>query len=121
MKPNVKKYFFIGLKALLSLVFMMAGAAKLSGADEMIAIYEQIGIGQWFRYLTGCIEVTAAIGLLINKTSLYASAAFVRVMIGAVFAHLFLIGGSPIPALVLGVICMFIVSNDIDNYIRGSN
>ena len=113
MISKLKNFVVPGLKILLAVAFLMAGAAKLSGAEEMIAMYDQIGFGQWFRYLTGILEVTAAIGLLIPRTSLYASALLICVMIGAVVTHLFLIGGSAIPAIVLGSLCSIITYTEI--------
>ena len=51
------KYISIALRALLTLVFLGAGGAKLAGVEMMVETYNTIGLGQWFRYLTGIIEV----------------------------------------------------------------
>ena len=51
------KYISIALRALLTLVFLGAGGAKLAGVEMMIETYNTIGLGQWSRYLTGIIEV----------------------------------------------------------------
>lgn len=37
------------LQALLAAAFVAAGGAKLAGVPQMVALYEQIGVGQWFR------------------------------------------------------------------------
>src|SRR5256885_6620086 len=50
-------------------MFLFAGTLKLAGAAPMVTTFDQIGIGQWFRYFTGGLEVSAAILLLIPKTS----------------------------------------------------
>jgi NAD(P)H-dependent FMN reductase len=34
-------------------VFVGASAGKLMGKPEMVALFEAVGIGQWFRYVTG--------------------------------------------------------------------
>ncbi len=47
----------------------MAGFSKLSGNEQMVGLFEAIGLGQWFRYLTGTMEVAGAILLLIPRTS----------------------------------------------------
>ena len=80
----------------------MAGFAKLSGQPMMVETFDKIGIGQWFRYVTGGIEVASAISLLIPRLSPVGGAILVCTMCGAVLTHLLLIGGSPLPALVLG-------------------
>ena len=41
-------------------MFLLAGGSKLLGAPEMVGLFDAIGIGQWFRYLTGFIEVGSA-------------------------------------------------------------
>jgi uncharacterized membrane protein YphA (DoxX/SURF4 family) len=69
----------------------------------MVALFNAIGIGQWFRYVTATIEVGSAIALLVPSLAPYGALALVATMTGAVFTHLFVVGGSPLPALVLGV------------------
>ena len=88
--------------------FLMAGFAKLSGQPMMVETFDKIGIGQWFLYVTGGIEVASAILLLIPRLSPVGAALLVCVMCGAVLTHLLLIGGSPLPALVLGCLAAII-------------
>jgi hypothetical protein len=55
------------LFGLVALLFIGAGGAKLAGAAVMVELFAKIGLGQWFRYFTGLLEVAAAIGLLIPR------------------------------------------------------
>jgi len=80
----------------------MAGGSKFAGTPEMVAMFRAIGLGQWFRYVTATIEVGSAIALLLPSLAPYGALALVATMTGAVFTHLFVVGGSPLPALVLG-------------------
>jgi hypothetical protein len=89
------------LQILTATAFLMAGFGSLSGYPMMVETFEKIGIGQWFRYVTGAIEIASAILLLIPRLSAVGAALLVCTMAGAVLSHLFLIGGSPVPALVL--------------------
>jgi putative oxidoreductase len=89
------------LQILTAAAFLMAGFAKLSGQPMMVETFDKIGIGQWFRYVTGGIEVASAILLLIPRLTPVGAALLVCTMTGAVMSHLVLIGGSPVPALVL--------------------
>jgi putative oxidoreductase len=83
-------------------MFLLAGGSKLLGAAPMVALFDAIGIGQWFRYVTGLIEVSSAIALLVPSFAVFGAAALVATMIGAVATHLFIIGGSPaMPAILL--------------------
>ena len=76
-------------------MFLMAGGSKLAGAPMMVQMFGVIGVGQWFRYVTGAIEVTGAALLLIPALATYAGLALAATMVGAVITHLFIVGGSP--------------------------
>jgi putative oxidoreductase len=89
------------LQIVTAAAFLMAGFAKLSGQPMMVETFDKVGIGQWFRYVTGFIEVASAILLLIPRLTAVGAALLVCTMTGAVLTHLVLIGGSPVPALVL--------------------
>ena len=86
----------------------MAGVPKLTGAEQMVSVFDAIGIGQWFRYLTGGLEVVGAGLLVVPALAGVGAILLVAVMVGAVATHLFVIGGSAVvPAvlvLVLGVV-----------------
>src|SRR4051794_19117611 len=82
------------LQVLAAGMFLMAGGSKLGGAEQMVNTFNAIGLGQWFRYLTGGIEVLSAILLLIPALSGIGAVLLVGTMIGAVATHLFILGGS---------------------------
>ena len=89
------------LQALAAAAFLMAGATKLAGAEVHVAMFEKIGLGQWLRYFTGSVEVICAVLLLLPKTAGIGAALLAATMAGAVATHLFIIGGSPLPAIML--------------------
>lgn len=89
------------LQCVTAAAFVTAGFATLSGQPMMVETFEKVGVGQWFRYVTGGIEVASAILLLIPRLTPVGAALLVCTMAGAVLSHLFLIGGSPVAALVL--------------------
>jgi hypothetical protein len=89
------------LQVLVALAFLGAGFGKLSGQPMMIEMFDKLGLGQWFRYLTGIIELGSAIMLFVPRITFVGAALLVCTMTGAVAAHLFKLGGSPIPPLVL--------------------
>ena len=91
------------LQILAAATFFLAGGSKLAGVAPMVEMFDKIGLGQWFRYLTGGLEVTGAILLLIPGTVVLGGALLVVTMVGAVVTHLFILGGSPVPAIVLFV------------------
>lgn len=79
----------------------MAGFAKLTGAPDMVALFDAVGIGQWFRYATGALEVAGAALLLVPALAGAGALLLAGVMLGAALTHLFVIGGSPAVPLVL--------------------
>jgi putative oxidoreductase len=92
------------LQGLAAAAFLAAGGSKLAAAPAMVEMFAKLGAGQWFRYLTGALEVIGAVALLVPRTAFYGAVLLAVVMIGAVVTHLAVLGGSPIPALVLLVI-----------------
>lgn len=92
------------LQVLLALAFLAAGGSKLAGAQPMVETFAKIGIGQWFRVLTGILEVAGAVALMVPRAAFFGSLLLVCVMVGAVVAHLTLLGGSPVaPAVLLAL------------------
>ena len=84
----------------LAAVFLMAGGSKLAGVPAMVSLFDAVGLGQWFRYVTGVIEVTSGIALLVPSAALFGAMLLIPTMLGATVANLFL-GQSPAPPLVL--------------------
>jgi putative oxidoreductase len=89
------------LRGLVAFAFLAAGGAKLATAPAMVAMFATIGVGQWFRILTGLLDVAGAIGLFIPSVAAYAALLLATIMIGAIIAHTTVLGGSPEPAIVL--------------------
>src|SRR5882762_7958906 len=84
----------------LALLFLMAGGSKLAGVPAMVSLFDALGLGQWFRYVTGVIEVTSGIALLVPPAALFGAMLLIPTMLGAAAANLFL-GQSPAAPLVL--------------------
>ena len=51
------------LSGLVALAFVFVGGGKLAGTAAMVELFDKVGLGQWFRYLTGLLEVAGGIGL----------------------------------------------------------
>lgn len=97
------------VRILLALAFGAAGASKLAGAPQMVAVFDAIGFSQWFRYLTGFVEIVGAVMILVPRMAFFGALWLGATMLGAVATHLLLIGGSPVPAIVLGLLCALVV------------
>ncbi|SDJ03067.1 DoxX family protein [Variovorax sp. OV700] len=97
-----------GVRILLALAFGAAGTAKLAGAPQMVQVFEAIGFGQWFRYVTGVVEVGGAVLLLVPATGFLGGLLMAVTMVFGVATHLVLIGGNPAPAMVLALLSAFV-------------
>jgi putative oxidoreductase len=102
------KYVTLGIKAALTLAFLAAGGAKLAGVEMMVQTFDAIGLGQWFRYVTGAIEISGAILLWVPGLIGFGAGLLTATMTGAALAHFLILGPSAIPALVLGILSAYI-------------
>lgn len=97
------------LQVFTAAVFLMAGFSKLTGDPRMVEMYSTIGIGQWFRYFTGMVEIFSALLLLTATFAGLGAALLTATMIGAIITHLFVIGGSPAMPIALLALSLVIL------------
>ena len=89
------------LSILLAFVFTMAGGMKLLSRPAMVQEFALVGLGQWFRYFTGVLEVGGAIGVLVPRFSRWAALLLAVVMAGAIVAHLTVLHSPPLLPVIL--------------------
>ena len=100
----------------IALVFVTVGSSKFR--DPMwIGLFGQIGLGQWFRYLTGIIQMAGGVLVLIPRTSLAGVALIMCTMAGAVAAWLTVLH-SPANALVPGALLGILIAIGSSEYNR---
>jgi len=85
----------------LALMFLMAGSSKLAGVPAMVSLFDQVGVGQWFRYVTGVVELTSGIALLVPSAAVFGAMLLIPTMLGAIVINVFVVPASPVPPLVL--------------------
>jgi putative oxidoreductase len=96
--------------------FLFIGASKLTGDPAMIRVFDAVGFGQWFRYVTGLIEVSSAVLLLVPAWSPVGAALLACTMIGAIAAHLLVLHApltNPLVMLVLVSIVLWLRRSQI--------
>ena len=89
------------LQVLVALAFVAAASGKLLGSADMVALFGAVGIGQWFRYVTGSLEVLGALLLIVPGKAAFGAVWLACVMAGAVVAHLTVLHTAPTAPLVL--------------------
>ena len=55
-----------GIANFITAVFMMAGASEIDGSKSIIEKFNHLKLPQWFRVITGWIEVIAAVLVIIG-------------------------------------------------------
>jgi uncharacterized membrane protein len=86
------------------MVFLAFGALKFSAHSMYVRIFDQIGLGQWFRYVTGVTEVGGAALLLIPRAVAIGVVLLGCTMVGA--ASFWLLNRNAFAALVPGVLLL---------------
>src|SRR5579863_4007588 len=73
-------------RAVIFAIFLFFGGRKFEpGANaSWIELYNEIGFGQWFRYMTGIIELIGTLLLLFSQTVTVGLALLATTMVGAV-------------------------------------
>ncbi|PHX96122.1 MAG: DoxX family protein [Gemmatimonadetes bacterium] len=85
------------LQIALAALFFMAGTSKLAGAAAMVQLFDAIGIGQWFRYVTGALEVIGAILLVVPAFAALGAVLLAAIMFGAIVSHVAILHTAPVP------------------------
>jgi hypothetical protein len=100
--------FLWGLKALLALVFLFAALQKFSNQPLMVTHFEEIGLGQGFRYVTAAIEAAGAGLLLWPRAALAGVFLLTGTCAGALAAQLGPLHGDVIHVIVLGSLVLVV-------------
>ena len=97
----------------LAAMFITSAIPKLTGDPMMTGLFEQIGVGQWFRIFTGLVELLAAVALLIPRVTWLGSLALAATMAGAVITNLFVVpspAGTAATLLVCSLVLFFLTA-----------
>jgi putative oxidoreductase len=79
------------VQVVLGLLFLAIGSMTVAGRKMFVENFRHFGYPQWFRVVTGSLEVLGGLGLLIGIwlpwLAALASAGLILVMLGAVFTE----------------------------------
>lgn len=97
------------LQVVVALVFFAAAVNKLAGTSQMVAVFDQIGIGQWFRVFVAIVEIAGGVLLLWPGRSAFGALVLSATMAGALVTHVAIIGGMWQPAAVLFALSLLLL------------
>jgi len=89
------------VQVVLAAVFLAAAGAKLASVPMLVEEFDTIGFGQWFRYVTACVEIIGAIALLMPGLAGLGALWLGTTMVCATLTHLFILHNNPAPAIIL--------------------
>jgi putative oxidoreductase len=83
------------LRVVLGLLFLVVGTTKLTGTGNTVEYFSAIGWGQWFRYLTGLLDITGAALLFVPRWTCYGAIVLACSVGSATLIALTLLRGNP--------------------------
>lgn len=97
------------LRIVLGIAFTYVAATKLTGTGNTVQYFAAIGWGQWFRFLTGSVDLVGAVLLFVPRWTLYGAIALAcSVGLGAVISLTVLHGdpkwGAPVMVVVPAIL-----------------
>ena len=106
-RPATKVLSWIA-SLLLAVIFLSEGAAKFPESRLWLRVFDQIGLGQWFRYFTGVVEIAGALLILVPATRLWGAVLLACTMCGALLVHALIMGIGPQTAGVVVLLLMLV-------------
>ena len=106
------------LRILMAALFLFASYMKLSGNPMMVDEFNTIGLGQWFRYLTGVLELAGGLAILVPSVSVFAALVLLAVDAGAFVTQIAVLHGDWIHTVVIGAILAAVIYLQRDRFGR---
>ena len=97
------------LRVLMAALFLFAAFGKLTSNPMMVEEFGLFGVGQWFRYLTGLLELAGGIAIVVPPISVFGAMLLLAVDAGALVAQLAVIHQDWIHTIVIGGILVTLI------------
>ena len=86
------------LELAMGALFVYLGGTKLLGSPAAVRLFHDIGWGQWFRYVTGVVELTGGLLLVVPLVAGASALLLMAVMVVATGIELFVLHRPPVAA-----------------------
>lgn len=97
------------LQGLVAGIFFASGIVQIAGIRAEVLLFDELGLGQWLRVVTGVLELGGAIALVSPRTASIGGLSLTVLMAGAAFASLTVLPVNPGPTIALTVLTSLIV------------
>lgn len=101
MRGSSRRLGTWALQIIVAAAFFAAATAKFAGVPFMTHVFDQIGLGQWLRIVTGVLEIVGVLALLYPGTAALGGLWLGFAMLCAMVICVFVLHSSPAPAAVL--------------------
>lgn len=88
MSPKFKTVMSWILSAIITLVFLFAGLAKLSGIEQQVQAFAGWGYPNWSIYVVGAIEIALALMIIFPRTRISGTNLIYIWAVVAIFTHI---------------------------------
>ena len=89
------------------LLFVFIGYGKFASHGVWVRIFEQIGLGQWFRIFTGIVQVTGGVLMIPRRTRTAGAVLLGCTMIGAAIVDVAIMGS---PVVIVPLLLLFTIA-----------
>ncbi len=104
------------LRILMAALFLFASYMKLTDNPMMVDEFNTIGLGQWFRYFAGALELAGGIAILVPSVSVFAALVLLAVDAGAFITQIAVLHGDWIHTVVIGAILASVIYLQRDRF-----
>ncbi len=104
------------LRILMAALFLFASYMKLTDNPMMVDEFNTIGLGQWFRYFTGALELAGGIAILVPSVSVFAALVLLAVDAGALITQIAVLHGDWFHTVVIGAILASVIYLQRDRF-----
>lgn len=98
------------LRVLVAALFLFAAFSKLSGQPMMVEEFNTVGLGQWFRYVTGLLELVGGLAVLAPPISPFGALLLLCVDVGAFIAQISVLHQDWIHTVVIGALLAALIA-----------
>jgi putative oxidoreductase len=120
-KEKIMKFGGMFLRYAFGALFLIAGTMKLYGVPMLVAEFDTIGLGQWFRYFVGIWELVGGILMFVPMKRHIGAVLLFLASFGAFIAQIMTIHQDWIHTVVFMVLIGILIRQDKERYVRITN
>lgn len=115
-REKVMKFGSMFLRYAFGALFLLAGAMKLYGVPMLVAEFDTVGLGQWFRYFVGVWEIVGGVLILLPTKRHFGAVLLFLASFGAFIAQIMTIHQDWIHTVVFLILIGILIRQDTDRF-----